>query len=74
MKTRTKYEKHLNEMMKDSYSFDQAFDEFIYLTSKQREPRTTKSHLRNAIANGELGTLIRRLDPTLFNTGYNDFK
>lgn len=73
MKTRAKYEQHLNELLNDTLSFEYALERFIYLTSKRRTPRTTKSHLQNCIINGKLGTLIRRLDPTLFNTGYNDF-
>ncbi len=72
--TRKDYEKHLNEMLKDCFSFSQALHEYIYLASQNTKPRTSKSHLKQTIVNGELGSLIRRVDPIRFNVGFNEYK
>ncbi len=60
-------EKHLNELYFDSFSEEQAVDNFIYLTTKGRSGgNTTEAHLRKCYNNRELGSLLRRLDPTAF--------
>lgn len=56
----------LNELYADCFTEEQAFEELIYLTSKNRSHRTTKSHLKKVIANREVGYLLRRLDPVSF--------
>jgi hypothetical protein len=60
-------EKHLNELYTDCFSENQAIDNFIYLTSKNRSQRTTEAHIKKCYQNRELGSLLRRLDPTAFN-------
>lgn len=66
-KTQKAKEKHLNELLFDNYSEEEAVEQFIYLTSKRRTNRTTERHLRNCYYNRELGSLLRRLDPIAFN-------
>lgn len=67
-KTEKDKEKHLNALYFDCYSEEQAVDQFIYLTTKGRiGGSTTVNNIRNAYRNRELGTLLRRLDPTAFN-------
>ena len=66
-KTLSQKEKHLNKLYKDVYSEEQAVDNFIYLTSKQRNKRTTEANIRNCAVNGTLGTLLRKFDPIAFN-------
>jgi hypothetical protein len=66
MTTQKKIQK-LNDIYADCFTDEQAFNELIYLTSKQRDKRTTESHLRKVIANREVGRLIKRLDPVLFH-------
>jgi len=57
---------HLNRMYADIFSEEEAVDNFIYLTNKSRNKRTTEKHIRNCFNNHELGTLLRRLDPQAF--------
>ena len=65
-KTIKQKEQHLNDLYFDCFSEEQAVDTFIYLTSKQRDKRTTERNIRNAYNRRELGSLLRRLDPTAF--------
>ena len=70
--TRIKHEKHLNELYKDMYSRDQAYDEFQYLCNKERMHFIMPWNLWNYIDRGTMGTLLRKYDPIAFNTSYND--
>lgn len=60
-------EKRLNELFSDYYDEDEAVEELIYLTSKERTHRTTENHIRECYRNGTLGTLLKRLDPIAYN-------
>jgi len=66
-KTLKEKEKHLNELFFDYYSEQEAVENFVYLTSKNRQKRTTENHIRNCFERRELGSLLRRLDPIAFN-------
>lgn len=67
-------EKKLNELYADAYSESQAIEQFIYLTNKSRGKHTTEKTIRNAYNNHELGTLLRKYDPTAFYSSRTDFK
>jgi len=60
-------EQHLNDMFADIYSEEEAVDNFVYLTSKNREKRTTERNIRNCFVNHTLGSLLKRLDPVALN-------
>ena len=60
-------EAHLNALYFDCFSEEQAVDNFIYLTNKERGKKTTESNIRKAYRRRELGSLLRRLDPIAFN-------
>ena len=72
-KTKIAFEYHLNELYSDSYSEEQAVDQFIYLTNKNRGSGTTEKNIRSAHANHSLGAMLRRHDPIAFNTAYNEW-
>lgn len=61
-------EKHLNELYADCFSESEAIDNFIYLTNKSRSKHTTEKNILNSFINHELGTLLRKYDPTAFNS------
>jgi hypothetical protein len=67
-----KAEKHLNDLLKDAYSEEQAVDSFIYLTNKARGKATTESNIRKHHNNGELASLLKRLDPVAYQCLKND--
>lgn len=71
-KTKPRYEMHLNAMYQDM-SFEEVFSQFEYLTNKNRKGNTTKNAMHRLYQQGRIGTLIRRLDPIAFETGYNDY-
>lgn len=66
-KTNKEKEQHLNATYSEIYTQENAIDNFIYLTSRQRSKRTTESHIIKCYSNGTLGSLLRRLDPIAFN-------
>ena len=69
MKNEIKREKRLNQIYFDCFSEEQAVDHFIYLTTKGRiGGSTTVSNIRKQYRNRQLGTLLKRLDPTAFYT------
>lgn len=72
-KTKSDYEKHLNDLYADSFGMEQAIEQFIYLTSDKRGERTTKSNIISCYVNHQLGTLLRRYDPIAFNVGFNEW-
>lgn len=65
-KTKQQKVKHLNELFTDMFSEEQAVDNFIYLTSKNRSQRTTEQHIRKCHRDRTLGNLLMRLDPVAF--------
>jgi hypothetical protein len=67
--TKKSKERKLNESFTDMYSEEEAVDNFIYLTNKDRGKgnTTTEKHIRVCFNNHELGSLLRRLDPIAFN-------
>jgi hypothetical protein len=71
-RTAAQHERHLNALYFDAYSQDQAVDQFIYLTSKNRTPRTTEANIRKQHAYRQLGTMLRKFDPIAFYTSLND--
>lgn len=71
-KTPAEHERHLNELYADIYSEEEAVDQFIYLTSKDRKPRTTEANIRQQFNNHQLGTLLRKFDPIAFHTSINN--
>ena len=64
--TRQAYERHLNDLYKDSYSWGQVIDNFSHMVKRQ-------STLQGYFDRSELGTLQRKADPIAFNTGYNEW-
>jgi hypothetical protein len=62
-------ERRLNELYFDCFSEEQAVDNFIYLTNKSRHGGTTTvANIRKQHQLRQLGTLLKRLDPTAFYT------
>lgn len=64
--TKSQKESRLNYLFSDCYSEEQAVENFIYLTSKQRKQRTTERHIRNCHNNRMLGSLLRKMDSIAF--------
>jgi len=60
-------EEELNRTFSDCQSEDDAVDNFIYLTNKDRGEATTEGGIRKCYRENTLGTLLRRLDPIAFN-------
>ena len=61
-------EKHLNALYADIYSEQEAMDNFIYLTNKNRSGgHTTEKNIRTCFYNHTLGSLLRKYDPIAFN-------
>jgi len=71
-RTAAEHERHLNALYADCFSEEQAVEQFIYLTSKQRNKRTTEANIRQQHTNHQLGTLLRKFDPIAFYTSIND--
>jgi hypothetical protein len=57
----------INEMYTSIYNEEDALDNLIYLTSKNRGERTTESHIRKCYREETLGSLLKRLDPSAYN-------
>ena len=71
--TRTKstfnlFEDYLNELYSDTYSEQEAIDNFCYM----REGKIWESLIRKHFTNHELGNLLRKYDPIAFNTMFNE--
>lgn len=73
-KTKKAYEFYLNNLYSDIYSVEQAIDAFVYLTNRSRGKTATLKRIELAHANRELGTVLRSLDLTAFNTGFYDWQ
>jgi len=67
--TKKEKEQELNYMYSETYNEDEAIEQFIYLTNRNRGKgnTTTIAHIRKCYQNEKLGTLLRRLDPISFN-------
>lgn len=72
-KTKKAYEQHLNASYANAYSLGEALENFSYLSSK-KGLKTTSNRIQTAHNNHTLGSLLRKLDPIAFNTGFNDWK
>jgi len=73
--TAAEAERRLNDHYSDNLSFDEAKDDLVYLTNKNRHGgHTTIYRLTIAYHNRKLGSLLRRLDPIAFNCAKNDMK
>jgi hypothetical protein len=69
MKSTKTREKELNKIYSDCYSEDDAVEDLIYLTNKNRSGKvTTVNTIRKHYRNATLGTLLKRLDSIRFNT------
>jgi hypothetical protein len=69
-KTKAAFEKHLNELYADIYSFSQAHDQFSHF----KNGKITEREIYQAYNNHSLGTLLRKCDPVAFNVGFNEWK
>ena len=72
-KTIAKYDaaikaKKFNQDFIESYNEDDFAERFIYLTNKNRGAHCTENKLRAAYRNGDAATLIKKLDPIMYNT------
>lgn len=63
----TSKEQKLNSLYSSCYSLEDAIDNFIYLTNKDRGKATTEQNIIKQYHAGKLGTLLKRLDPIAFN-------
>ncbi len=63
-----KKENRINDLLTDCYTLDQFLDKFEYLTSKNRfGGRTTRKTLINRFNNGDVASLIKKLDPQAYS-------
>lgn len=60
-------EDYLNNFYSENYDREQAIAHFGYLTSNQRNKRTTIAHISKCYTNGVLGSLLKRVDPISYN-------
>ena len=65
-KTKQDKEDYLNTLYSEEYTEEEAVDNFIYMTNRDRGKTTTEAHIRRSYWNGTLGTLLRKLDPIAF--------
>ena len=72
-KTKIAFERHLNALYADMYSYEQAKNEFMYLTVPARGNHTTMRNLDFCINTRSLGSLLRRYDPIAFNVSFNEW-
>lgn len=71
--TRTKssfnlFEDHLNQLYSDTYSEQEAIEQFDYM----RDGKIWESLIRKHFTNHELGNLLRKYDPICFHTLFNE--
>lgn len=64
----------LNLHYSENMTSEQAVNSLIYLTSKNRKPRTTVYQLYRAHRNGTLADTLKRLDPIAFQCAKSDLK
>ena len=67
--TKKQFEEKLN-IQYSEISTETLMEQFEYLTIERKGPRCTKTHLREAIENNKVGSIIRKYDPILFRVGY----
>jgi hypothetical protein len=65
-RTRYHYELKLNEDYANMYSLKEALNVFAYL----RDGKISHEVIRRHFHNKSLGTLLRKLDPVLFDEGF----
>ena len=66
------FELYLNELYME-YDPETLFENMIYLSNKNRKFRCNESTIRSAIANGTMGTLLRKYDSIAFEVAFNEF-
>ena len=74
MITLKQHEERLNQMYADIFTEEEAVEQFIHWTAKNRGKgnRTTEAHIRHCYINHMLGTLERRMDPIAFRVSRNE--
>lgn len=65
------YENYLNDLFNNEAP-ETVFENHVYLTNKSRGKFVSEKRLKAIIQKGEVGTLLRRLDPIAFSTGMRD--
>jgi hypothetical protein len=66
-----KYEQSLNDSFSEN-STDELICRFEYMLNKNREKPIRRSTLISHIANGTVGTMIRKYDSIAFYVGYRE--
>lgn len=64
----------LNRYYSKSLSWEDAYEQLVYLTNKNRGKHTTKYKLLKAYQNNTLGNILARLDPIAFYCAKNDMR
>lgn len=72
-KTKTAYEKYLNDLYENEMKTDAAINALIYLQSKKYCMKMAKQKTKHMIINGHAGSVLRFRDPIAFNVGYNEW-
>lgn len=68
----SKLEQRLNELYAE-LTYDQAIDQFIYLTNKDRVQHCGIKSIGTAYHSNKLGSLLRKYDPIAFYSSRSDF-
>ncbi len=71
--TKEQFEKRLNRKLTETYE-SELFENFVYLTNPARGNHCSEAVLVKYIANGKMGSLLRRLDSIAFEVEYNAAK
>lgn len=72
-KSKTAYEKYLNDFYKNEVNIDTAINALIYLQSKKYCMKMAERKTKHMIINGRAGSVLRLRDPIAFNVGYNEW-
>lgn len=67
MKTKKRYEQHLNEI-------GNTFENCEYLANKERGQHLKPQSLIMSLHENRYGTILRKYDPTAFEVGYNEWR
>ena len=71
----TNFEKSLNEHYSEVIpDYFTAFEKFDYMTSKDRNKRTTKHNIISHYNKGTLGTLLKKYDTIAYNVLQNEWR
>lgn len=65
------FEQHLNNSFSSNYHTYELLEKFIYLTSPQRHKPVRKSTILKHIAEGTVGSMLRKHDSIAFYAEYN---